>query len=165
MTSNGKSATHAGLWIYMFVQMFLLISSAAKVLGLGARKPGNIAYAAAGVLALPAIFYLFTLIAYLVSYWAPGERYSNRLTWDVNTFFAMGFLQIVVAVFTTTGFFDDPESLRKDAAVQSAALSTSIVMYQLSLGLLYTLPLKGYPLATFSMRTAATPEDRFQRVS
>lgn len=161
--SQSKSATHAGLWMYMLVQMFLLISSAAKVLGLG-EQPGNIAYAAAGVIALPAIFYLFTLIAYIVAYWAPGERCSNRLKWDVNTFFVMGFLQLVVAAFTTTGFFVDADSVRKDAAVQSSTLTTSITMYMLSIGMIYSLPLKAYPLAAFRMRTAAAPEDRYQRV-
>lgn len=161
--SQRKDAAHAGLWIYMLVQMFLLVSSAVKVLGLG-ELPGNIAYAAAGVLALPVVAYLFALIAYIIAYWAPGERFSNRLKWDANTFFVMGFLQIVVATFTTTGFFVDPDSVRKDAAVQSSTLTTSITMYTLSIGMIYALPLNAYPLAAFRMRTAAAPEDRYQRV-
>lgn len=160
---SGKTATHAGLWLYMLVQMFLVIASAAKVLALG--EAGNVAYAAAGVLGLPSLFYLFTLTAYVTCYWKPGEQRSNRLLWDVYTFFALGALQLFVAIFVTIGFFEDVESVRKDVAVQLATLTTSIIMYHQALCLIYSLPLDAYPLAKFQMvTTAARPEERYQRI-
>lgn len=159
---SGKTATHAGLWLYMLVQCFLVISSAAKQLTLG--KPGNLAYVAAGVVAIPAISYLYTLLAYIIGYWRPKERCSNRLRWDVHTFFFMGALQLLMITFASTGFFMDQESVRKDAVVHSTTLTTAIIMYMLSLDMIYALPLDAYPLAAFRMMTAAVPDQRYQQI-
>lgn len=157
-----KTATHVALWVYTLLQLFLNLTASVK--SLDATAPGNVAYVAAGVIALPAFFWVATLVCYGGTYWSRAEGFSNRALWVVYPFFAAGALQVASAVFAAIPFFEDPGSVRKAAVVYSRTVSTSGQMLVLALAVIYVLPLRAFPVTSFEMQTAPTPEARYRRV-